>query len=291
LARKTVVKRQAVLAVLLLVSMAMLTWYFREPVGGVLHSTQRGGLRVISPLESGVSTVVSPFRDSYNWVTGVFSAQGENESLRIEADRLRTEVLSLREADAENKRLRDLLGFINQPSFPRDYKNVPSRVIGRSGSSWNATITINRGSDSGVALGQTVVSGQGLVGQISAVTTNSSQVLLIIDHTSHVEAKLQNGAASGTVVGSINGMLEMDFVDKDQKVLKNDAVVTSGTGKLFVKGIPIGVVDEAADQEVEYFKRISITPFVDFGRLEEVLVLIPPAGTDEAPLMAEGAGS
>ena len=284
MARKTVVKRQAVLAALLLVSMAMLTWYFREPMGGVLHSTQRGGLRVISPVESGVSTALDPFRGAYQWMAGIFSAQSENQRLRQESDQLRAEVVSLREQSEENKRLRDMLGFVNQPSFPADYKFVTSRVIGRSGSAWNATITINRGTDAGVQLGQTVVSGQGLVGQISAVTTNSAQVLLIIDQNSHVEAKLQNGATTGTVLGSINGLLEMDFVDKNQKVQKNDVVVTSGMGKLFVKGIQIGVVDEAADQQIEYFKSVSITPFVDFGRLEEVLVLLPPPGADQVPL-------
>lgn len=287
MARKTVVKRQAVLAALLLVSMAMLTWYFREPMGGVLHSTQRGGLRVISPVESGISTALDPFRNSYQWVTGLLSAQGENERLREESDALRTEVVSLREKAEENKRLREMLGFVNQPSYPEDYKFVAARVIGRSGSAWNATITINRGTDSGVQLGQTVVSGQGLVGQISAVTTNSAQVLLIIDQNSHVEAKLQNGATTGTVLGSINGLLEMDFVDKNQKVMKNDVVVTSGSGRLFVKGIQIGVVDETADQEIEYFKSVSISPFVDFGRLEEVMVLLPPSGADEPPLVNE----
>lgn len=290
MARKTVVKRQAVLAALLLVSMAMLTWYFREPVGGVLHSTQRGGLRAIAPLESGVSSVLQPFKGAFNWVSSLVSAQGENDRLRQEADRLRGEVVALREAADENQRLRDLLGFTGQPSYPRDYKFVPARVIGRSASVWNATITINVGTDAGIAMGQTVVSGKGLVGQISAVTTNSAQVLLVIDQNSHVEARLQNGGAAGTVVGSVNGLLEMDFVDKNQKVVKNDVVVTSGTGRMFVKGVPVGVVEEAADQEAEYFKRISITPFVDFGRLEEVLVLIPPSGVEQPQPLPEGGG-
>ena len=276
------------LAVLLLVSVAMLTWYFREPVGGFLHSTQRGGLRAISPLESATSTILGPFRGAYEWASGLFSARGENDRLRRENDQLRSEVVSLREAAAENKQLKDMLGFINDPSYPQDYKSVPARVIGRSGSPWNAVITINRGSDDGVAMGQTVVNGQGLVGQISAVTTNSAQVLLIIDHTSHVEAKVQSNSSQGTVIGSINGQLEMDFVDKNQKVSKNDVVVTSGTGKLFVKGVPIGVVDEVSDQEVEYFKSISITPFVDFSSLEEVMVMIPPAGSDQPPIIGGG---
>jgi rod shape-determining protein MreC len=283
-ARKTVVKRQAVLAALLIVSMAMLTWYFREPVGGVLHSSQRGGLRIISPLESGVTSVLSPFKNAYSWTSSLLSAHNENERLRDESERLRNEVVSLREASDENERLRDLLDFTNQPSYPKDYNNVPARVVGRSASPWNATITINRGSSSGVKLGQTVVSGKGLVGQISAVTSNSAQVLLIIDHNSHVESRLQSGNAAGTVVGSINGLLEMDFVDKNMKVDKNDVVVTSGTGKLFVKGVPIGVVEDTADQEIEYFKRISVTPFVDFGQLEEVLVLLPPPGAPDPEL-------
>ncbi|MBE0429191.1 MAG: rod shape-determining protein MreC [Thermoleophilia bacterium] len=283
MARKTVVKRQAVLAVLLLVSMAMLTLYFREPVGGILHSTQRGGLRVISPLESGVTTVLSPFKNGYRWTAGTINARSENKRLREETDRLRSELVALREAADENRRLREMIDFTSQPTFPQDYRTAAARVIGRSASAWNATITINRGSNHGVQTGQTVISGQGLVGQVSAVTTNSAQVLLIIDHNSHVEAKLQNGNAAGTVVGSVNGLLEMDFVEKHQRIVKNDVVVTSGTGMLFVKGVPIGVVEEAADQEAEFFKRISITPFVDFSRLEEVLVLLPPAGADLPP--------
>jgi rod shape-determining protein MreC len=283
LARKTVAQRQAVLAVLLLVSVGMLTLYFREPVSGLLHSTQRGGLRVISPLESGTSRVLDPFKGAYQWVTGVFSAQSENATLRREVDDLRSQLVSEKETEAENQRLRQMLGFINQPSFPKNYKQVTARVIGRSGSVWNATVTINRGSSDGIIMGQTVVSGQGLVGQVSAVTTNAAQVLLITDNTSHVESIVQNGGAQGTVIGSINGQLEMDFVDKNQKVSKHDVVVTSGTGKLFVKGVPIGVVDQVGDQESEYFKSISVTPFTDFSRLEEVMVLIAPPGTDQAP--------
>ncbi len=286
--RKAVVKRQAVLIILLLVSVAMLTWYFREPVGGALHSTQRGGLRAISPLESAIATVTSPFKDAYNWTAELFDARSENERLRLETQELRNEVVSLREAEAENERLREMLDFTNQPSYPKDYRFVTGRVIGRSASAWNATLTINIGSDDGVAMGQSVVNGQGLVGQVSAVATNSAQVLLITDNTSHVEAKLQLGSATGTVIGGINGMLEMDFVDKDARAEQNDVVVTSGTGQLFVKGIPIGVVDEVSDQEIEYFKRISITHFVEFDKLEEVMVLIPPPGTDEPPLVVEG---
>ncbi len=291
MARKTAAQRQAVLAVLLLVSVAMLTWYYREPVGGLLHSTQRGGLRVISPLESGTSRLFDPVVGAYHWVTGIFSAQSENSQLRQEVDQLRNQVISDKELENENKRLRDMLGFTNQPFYPRDYKTVPARVIGRSASSWNATITIDRGSNDGIAMGQTVVSGQGLVGQVSAVATNSAQVLTIIDHNSHVEAKLQTDSASGamgTVIGSVNGELDMDFVDKNEKVSKNDVVVTSGSGKLFVKGIPIGVVDQVSDQEIDYFKRISVTPFVDFNRLEELMVLIPPPGADQSPLVGTG---
>lgn len=270
---------------MLLVSLAMLTIYFRESDSGPLHSLQRGGLRLISPVESGVSRVLDPFKGGFEWVAGLFSARSENERLQDELNSLRIEVVSLREASAENRRLKEMLDFLDQPSFPQDYQIVSARVIGRSGSPWNATITINRGSGDGIAMGQTVVSGQGLVGQISAVTANSAQVLLIIDQNSHVEARLQGSSAQGTIVGSINGQLEMDFVEKNQSVTKKEVVVTSGTGQLFVKGVPIGVIDEVSDQEIEYFKSISVTPFVEFGTLEEVMVLVAAAGG--APVTAE----
>jgi rod shape-determining protein MreC len=205
-------------------------------------------------------------------------------------EQLRNNLVSLKEAEAENQRLREMLDFTSQPSFPEDYSQVPARVISRSASPWDATITINRGSDDGVKRGQTVVNGQGLVGQVSAVATNSSQVLLIVDNTSHVEAKVQSSQTEGTVIGGVNGLLEMDFVDKAAKAEKKDVVVTSGTGRLFVKGVPIGLVDEVSDQQIEYFKRISITPFVEFNKLEEVMVLIPPPGADEPPLVEEEGG-
>ncbi len=286
--RKTVIKRQAVLVLLILVSVAMLTWYFREPDDGLLHASQRGGLRLISPLESGISVIITPFRDAYGWMASLVNARGENEELHREVEQLRGQLVALREADAENRRLRSMLGILDQPFYPDDYGHVAARVVGRSASAWNATITINRGSDDGIAMGQTVVNGEGLVGQVSAVAGNSAQVLLIVDNTSRVEAKVQSSQAQGTVIGSVNGMLEMDFVEKEAKVEENDVVVTSGTGRLFVKGVPIGVVSGVSDQEVDYFKRIAVTPFVDFDRLEEVLVLIPPAGADQVPLVEEG---
>lgn len=285
MARKPVARRQIVLAALLLVSLVMLTAYYRESDDGSLHALQRSGLRLIAPVESGVSRILDPFKGGYEWVTGLFSARSENVRLQDELNSLRTEVVSLREASAENQRLKEMLDFLDQPSFPQDYTVVAARVIGRSGSPWNATITINRGLSDGIVMGQTVVSGQGLVGQISAVTTNSAQVLLIVDQNSHVEGRLQGSAAQGTIVGSINGQLEMDFVEKNQSVTKKDVVVTSGTGRLFVKGVPIGVIDEVSDQEIEYFKSISVTPFVEFGTLEEVMVLVAASGG--APVVPE----
>lgn len=262
------------MAGLLLLSVALLTAYFRESESGVAHGVQSGVLTVVAPLQSGTATATKPFRDAWNWVGDLFSAKSDNKALREEVRQLRVGLARELATQAENDQLRALLDFQEDHVFPKGVQLVTARVIDRSTSAWYSTATINAGSGDGVEVDDPVVNGQGLVGRVTKVTVNASQVMLVTDQESFVDAMVEPGGAQGIVGGSVTGDVLLDYVDKNEKVKVGQYVVTSGrNGSIFVKGIPIGQVESVGSQEVELYQSIAVKPFVDFRKLDIVAVI------------------
>jgi rod shape-determining protein MreC len=273
--RRRVLRRRIVLAVLLLLSIAMLTLYFRESDSGVAHTVQDGVLRVVAPLQSGTARATKPFRDGWNWVGDLFGAKSENARLRQEVQRLRAGVANQLTTQAQNDELTAMVELGGKGIFPRDVNLVTARVVARSTTAWYSTVTIDVGSDDGVAQYDAVVNGDGLVGRITSVRSTAAQVMLITDQQSYVDAMVVPGGAEGIVAGSVTGDLNMQYVDKNERVKVGQYVVTSGRkGSIFVRGIPIGVVESVGSQEVELYQSIAVRPFVDFRKLDLVQVVV-----------------
>ena len=125
--RSPVQRRRAVLAVLLGVSLVLLTVYFSEPVSGGLHAVQRGAGEVLSPLEEGASRVFKPVGDLAGWVGDVADAKKQNKQLKAEVQNLHSQLAQL----ATDKREADQLRAITQVSanLPQGAKTVTARVI------------------------------------------------------------------------------------------------------------------------------------------------------------------
>ena len=255
----------------------MLTLSFREQAGGLAHRAQHLGMRVLAPLQSGSSQVLKPFRDAWNWVGDLFHAKSETKALRKEVAALRQETahdLMLRE---ENERLQALLRLEYDGSYPDGTTFVTARVIARATEAWYSTATINAGSEAGVALYDAVVNEQGLVGRVTDVTTDAARVTLLTDQDSYVDAMVEPGGAKGVVAGDVNGNVSMLYVDKSAKVEAGQFVLTSGMkGSIFVRGIPIGVIDNVGKQEVQLYQSITVKPLVDFHNLDFLLVVKKP---------------
>ena len=124
------------MAVLLLLSVALLTAYFRESDSGVAHSVQSGVMTVVSPLQSGTATATKPFRDAWNWVGDLFSAKGQNKALKQEVQQLRAAVAQELTTQNDNEQLRLLLDFKDSEVFPKGMHMVTARVIDRTTSAW-----------------------------------------------------------------------------------------------------------------------------------------------------------
>jgi rod shape-determining protein MreC len=276
--RKEVRRRRAVLVLLIVAALVLLSTQFSESEGGPLHSMQRAVASVFGPLEEGASRALKPARDLVNWVGETFNARGENSDLKSENSKLHAELTKAQSAEGENEQLRKLLGLDRRGTLA-GYTPVTARVIARSPTVWYSSVTVDKGSSSGVQLNDPVVNGDGLVGRVTDVTHGTSQVTLITDNRSAVSARVLPSGPEGVAepqVGNPSSLL-LDFIDKTQPIHQGQIVATAGwsngaISSAFPPGIPIGKVSDATIGEQETYQRVHVTPFADMRGLDYVQV-------------------
>jgi rod shape-determining protein MreC len=274
--RKQVRRRRAVLALLIVSSFVLLTLTYQGSVG-----LQRGVSTIFSPLQSVTDRALKPARDLVGWFDKTFDARGENSRLKSELVVVRRKAVAGQEALQENGELRKLLDLDRGPVLAASaYKAVTGSVIARSPTAWRSSVTIDLGSGDGVHVDDPVVSGDGLVGRISAVEPGSSQVMLLTDHASAIAAKVVPPGVQGVVepeVGNPEDLI-LNFIDSTRQVHAGQDVVTSGwraqgIGSHFPPGLPVGEVTHAPVFEQEASQRVDVRPFADLRNLDLVQVL------------------
>jgi rod shape-determining protein MreC len=210
-------------------------------------------------------------------------AAAENEQLHKRVAELETEVYQARADHDENQRLKALLGLKEQSQ----YGIVPASVIARDPSLWFNTVTINRGSSSGVELNMPVVTPGGIVGRVIAISPWTAQVMLITDEKSAAGAvvgQLGTSNALGSIRGlGDNGLLEMRYVSGLEEVKAGDYVVTTGQDGIYPQGLNVGLVVEVKSGSATTPHTIHIKPGARIDSLEEVAVLQYHAPQRTAP--------
>ena len=292
--RKQVRRRRAVLVLLVIVSLILLSTHFSEGSGGPLHGVQRVVATVLGPLEEGAGRALKPVRDMFDWFGETFEARGENDELRDEVEDLRERVAEAESAVGENKELRALLK-LGPAGGIEGREPVSARVIARSPTVWYSTVSIDKGSSSGVDVDDPVITGAGLVGRVTETTGGTARVTLITDHRSAVSAKVIPNGPSGVIMPEVGdpGRLLLDFIEEDRDVKEGQMVVTAGwrAGKLtslFPYGIEIGRVTEASIDEQETYQRVHVRPFADIREMEVLQVLTEPGGANKESQAANG---
>jgi rod shape-determining protein MreC len=276
--RSPVQRRRAVLAVLLALSLVLLTIYFSEPVGGGLHAIQRGAGEALSPLEEGASRAFKPFSDLAGWVGDVADAKKENKQLKSEVKTLRGQLAELATDKREAEQLRALTKVTE--TLPLGARTVTARVIAHSPTVWYSTIQIDKGRNDGIRTNQPVITAGGLAGRVAATTAGNARVSLITDSTSNVSAEVMPSGAPGVVKPEIGGKdLILDFVPKGSRLHRGDVVVTSGfkdgpLESIFPRAIPIGKVGSVNQDQLEIYQRVRVKPYADLRRLDFVQVVV-----------------
>ena len=230
--------------------------------------------RITLPLQRVLSGAGAGLREISGSLGDLATLRSRNGELEKSVAQLTVENLRLKEVEAENARLRKLLGFAQtNPSF--DYKGgqIVGRVVGSEPNSIIQSIVIDLGKANGIEPGMPVVTERGLVGRVTDVYNTSSRVLLITDSNSNVNTLLQNSRLRGILHGRAGQQAIMDYLPQDNKVLVGDIVVTSGESGNFPAGVPVGQVVEVEQNDVEMFQRAVVRTTVDFDTLETVLVV------------------
>lgn len=270
--------------VLLILFLGMYTWNQRtralDDLAAGLGLELTGA--VLKPMRS-LQDVSEGFWDRYFDLVGV---REENQRLKARVAELESRLLAHGEDLAELKRLRALI----QLPVDESWRPLGARVLaGRMGS--NAvldSITISRGYATGARPGTPLVTHLGLVGRVLRASAHTATALLLTDPGSRIAVFSQDGRAPGILAGRGTGRnLEVNFVQRDADVTKNEVLITSGLDGKYPKGIPVARVLSVAPSDYTQFMAVYAEPLVDLQHLEEVLLLEP---TGIVPAAAEPAG-
>jgi rod shape-determining protein MreC len=278
-----------VVGALVVLSLVLITVSFRAPATGAIHGVQSAGATVLRPFEVGAERIARPFRDVYGYFSGLAHAKSENGRLRAELDRVRQALIQNQNAQQDYKTLLGQLHYIDSPQFPRDYSPVNTRIIARAPSEFDQHVVIAAGSSNGLKLNTPVVTQDGLVGTVTALSSLSAEVTLITDDESAVQARDLRSAAIGLVRhGQGQGQLILDRVGKDADVRVGDVIVTAGTQSkqypsLFPRGIQIGQVTSVGQTDTAPYKTIQVQPYVNFNSLDSVIALVTKKPIPVAP--------
>jgi rod shape-determining protein MreC len=270
-------------------SLAIITLDYRQGDAGPLASMGRAAQAFMAPLQEAVTTATRPVGDFFSGLAHLPSMARENQDLKEQVATLQTQVAGSAQQQLELQQLRDLLGL----STSLDPNAVPAVVIGNGLSNFDYSITIDKGSNDGVKVGQPVVTGSAesprLVGQVVSVTPISSDVRLLIDRNFAVAGGLATSGVTGLVAGQGDQDLTMDGIPAGTKFPEGQPeyvfTVTydiGGQHGRYPPDILIGEVSSVHEGSNALETDVSIRPAVDFSALEFVLVLQTPTG-DTAP--------
>lgn len=256
-------------ALLFLAIIAVIALILHE--SGQLQPVEDLAQYIIGPVQRSISNLVGGTADLFGTFRDARELRAENQQLREENSRLITENIRLKEFEAENATLRDLLKFTrNNPT----YTTLAADVIGRDPSPYLSTIMINMGENRGLKPGMPVITGgSALVGRVLQVNPRTAKVQILEDVSSAVNAMIQGSRATGLVRGQPDGTLIMELIPQEEKVQPGDIVLTSGLGGDLPRALVIGQVSEVTRRDVDLFQSAALRPAVDLNRLEVVTVI------------------
>ncbi len=251
-------------------------------LGGYLTPLSRIVLNPILSAQTWISQRYQAVQSLVNAPQDTARLQQENSQLRSENSQLQSQIIELRQQLAETSVLSALVDFAR--ANPEN-RYQAAAVIARDPSPFLNYVIINRGSDDGIRRGMPVVTQQGLIGRVDAVTAGASRVMLITDPASFVNVILEPSRAEAVLRGQITGELSLEMIPQDASVEPGDLVLTSGLGGGYPQNILIGQVTAVRSREQDIFKSASIQTLVDFNQIAIVLVITNFRPIDITPLL------
>ena len=239
---------------------------------GVIGTVKSVGSAIVSPVVSVVDAITKPIGNLFAGAINYGAVSAENGRLRATIGRLEQQ----RTSTAFQVQQRKELSALQDIPFLGSLKTVTAATTSISTSNFASTITVNKGTDDGVAIGMPVVGGGGLVGQIIDTSGTTSTIRLVTDGASHVGGVFGRSSTYGVVNGVATGrLLNVDFVAPHTKIRIGQTVYTNGlNGAEYPAGIPLGTVRSASTPVNSIQMAIQLAPSADLDHLAFVDIVI-----------------
>jgi rod shape-determining protein MreC len=200
----------------------------------------------------------------------------QNETFRRENQQLKILLLQAQEHAKADARVREQLGRLKATPW----KLKPANVLSRDPANWWRTISIDLGTRDGIRADLPVLTSEGLVGKISSVSFERSQVILLGDPNCRVSAIVENEKRDQGIVGVAGrpfdgSLVQLEYLARSATIKPGQRVVSSGEGGVFPKGIPLGTIADTLPAESGMFLLAQVKLSANFSALEEVWVLFP----------------
>ncbi len=247
-------------------------------------SSLRGGNT--DPLSNAVTTVTAPIRNGIaavaGWAEGVSryvlrygEIQQELDSLRAQVAQLQDDLRAAQEASRENEQLRQLLDLAQRR---RDFTFEAAKVTARSTTNWESTLTLSKGTDTDVAVGDCVVTEQGvLVGVVSQVGHNWSTVSTVINTDIEMGGLVARTYSAGVLEGDFalmqEGRLKLNYLPEEAQLVSGDEVLTSGKGEVYPSDLLVGRVEGVFTDPSGQSRYAVVTPAAKLDSLIEVFII------------------
>ena len=198
----------------------------------------------------------------------------ENEKLNAKIQQLESQNQRNIEYKKENERLRKMLDL---KDTYKEFYLVSANITGRDSSTWFLSFTIDKGTNDGIKMTDTVITPYGLVGHVTDIGSDWAMITTILDSQSTVAVMVERTEDFATVDGDIDlsaqGLCKMTYISKDSTVTVGDMVKTSGLGGVYPKGINVGKITKIHPENKGVSQYAEIEPSVDFNSIYEVFVI------------------
>lgn len=254
------------LSCLILLNLGLLSVQVRSQQGRLL--IRSWALLLVTPVAEGIHWSIGGVSGVVKRYTFLYRAREENEQLLRENAQLKLELSQLRGLRSLLSRSKDFELVQKQYHFETEL----SGVIWKSAPFFSHRLLINAGGRQGVFRDAAVIAPEGIVGRVVVTTPFSSEVELITNTGAAVGVVVGDSRLEGVVSGDGSDELRLNFIPNFEKVEEGTVVYTSGTDRVYPKGLPVGHVVNSRPGEI--YRNLKVRPFVDFSRIEEVMVVV-----------------
>ena len=229
---------------------------------------------LLAPLKAGANALTTQAERLYGYMFHYESLEAENEALKAQIANMEDEARQADSYQRENQRLRNML---NLTSTREDFVLVDAYIIAWSSTDWSSTITINKGTNAGIALNMCAITDNGeVVGLVTEVGSNFAVIKTVLDSSLEISATIADSGYRGMVTGGYSDgrkdLLRMDYLPSGSIIRNNDQVVTSGS-TVYPRNLIMGHIIDADFDETGVAKYAILEPAADMGRLEQVFII------------------